>query len=981
MRDRPHQRNGQPMILTPDQRLRIFVSSTLQELAEERQAVREAIHRLRLAPVMFELGARPHPAHKLYRAYLAQSHIFIGIYWQSYGWVAPGAQISGLEDEYNLSANMPLLLYIKEPAPNREPALTRLLDRIRDENASCYKFFSTPDELRELVENDVVVLLTEFFETALGEGVPSELAPTAMTNVPVPRNPLLGRDQELETACRLLLREDVGLVTLIGPAGAGKSRLGIQVALDVRDHFRDGVYMVGLESISDPDLMIPTVAKTLGLTERTGELPLGEMLKGHLRDKQVLLLLDNFEQLLPAAPRIAELLEAGPQAKIVATSRTSLHLRAEKELPVLPLPLPPLNEGLGPEALSQYAAVQLFAQRAQGVRPGFQLTVENAPAVAEICHRLDGLPLAIELASARLRVLTPQALLARLKHRFEVLRGGTRDLPERQHTLYRAIDWSYNLLGEHERRLFRWLSVFAGGWAYEAADAICNAQGEGWIEVYDGLESLMDCNLLKPLEEVDGELRFGMLETIRDFAQERLDDSGEAEAMRHRHAQYFLSLAEHAGTETRQVEQQVWLRRLEAELDNLRTALGWAVEQCSDELALRLCGALGQLWEVRGHLNEGRRWIDQALACHSQAPAPFRIKALSVAGRLAFEQRDLGAAQAFYEEGLALAQESADPTQIASLLNNLGNVAWAQADVGRAGDLYDQVLALHRQQQDKRGIARVLNNLGLVAMRLRQYERAAQLMEESALLTEDLGDQQGLANTLFNLGLVTVRVKDGARRASDHFAACVELCRKLGYRRIQAYALNNLAMLALHEGDEALATSLAQESLELCRLQEDWLGAFYALINLSHAALDRGDPRQGACLLDEALTLLRQAETASGHQPREEIAWFLQGIVHLAVSTGQLKDAVQLAGADAALREAADGGLPPSASAYHKTLLAEAQSRLSGADFAEAWATGQATSAEQACRQAHMLIRGPQPLSALPENTRSLPQTLPIVGR
>lgn len=537
-----HDPKDRPIVIrTPDHRLRVFVSSTLKELAEEREAVRQAILRLHLAPVMFESGARPHPSHELYQAYLVQSHVFIGIYWQSYGWISPGMQISGLEEEYNLSADMPRLIYIKDPAPNREPVLTDMLSRIQNENTVAFKFFTTPDELEELVENDLALMLTEHFETARSdEQVPIESTHHPLTDVPMPRNPLIGREHELAGACDLLTRDDVGLVTLTGAGGAGKSRLGIHIALHLRDHFKDGVYLVKLEPISDPNLVIPTIAETLGIRETPGGQPLAEMLKDYLRDKQILLLLDNFEQIVAAAPKIAELMETCPQVKFVVTSRAPLHLRSEKEFAVPPLAAPVLKQVPDLCCLSQYTAVELFVQRAQSIKSDFKVTNENAPAVAEICHRLDGLPLAIELAAARTRLLNPQALLTRLEHRFDVLRGGTRDLPERQRTLRGAIDWSYDLLDDTAKALFKRLSIFDDGWTLEAAEAICNLEGDLGPSVLEAIESLIDNSLLTQTQDTEGQIHFGMLSTIRDYANERLMESGEADHLRRRHAEYGL---------------------------------------------------------------------------------------------------------------------------------------------------------------------------------------------------------------------------------------------------------------------------------------------------------------------------------------------------------------------------------------------------------------------------------------------------------
>ena len=485
------------VIRTPDQRVRVFVSSTLQELAAEREAVRDAVTLLRLVPVMFELGARPHPPRPVYRAYLAQSQVFVGIYWQSYGWVGPGEQISGLEDEYRLSAGLPRLVYVKSPAPEREPRLTQMLARIRDEGEVSYQHFSDPTGLQQLVENDLAVLLSERFEMARsGEGAADE-APLAGA-VPVPVTPLLGREQEAAAVEELVVGEGVRLVTLTGPGGVGKSRLMVEAARRLGPGFADGARFLELASVSAADLVAAAIAAGLGLNTSAG--PLITDLESYLRPRRLLLALDNFEQVMGAAPLLAELLAAAPGLVVLVTSRTVLRLSGEHEFPVPPLPVPPAGVGRDPADLQRYASVSLFVERAHAVAPGFELTDENAGAVAEICRRLDGLPLAIELAAARVRLLPPQALASRLDQRFSVLTGGARDLPERQRTLKNTLDWSFGLLSAGEQALFARLGVFAGPFSLLAAEAVGAGspdEGQASWQVMETLGSLVDSSLVR----------------------------------------------------------------------------------------------------------------------------------------------------------------------------------------------------------------------------------------------------------------------------------------------------------------------------------------------------------------------------------------------------------------------------------------------------------------------------------------------------
>ena len=457
------------VIRTPDQRLRVFVSSTLQELAAERQAVRDAVTRLRLVPVMFELGARPHPPRQVYRSYLAQSQVFVGVYWQSYGWVAPGEQVSGLEDEYLLATGLPRLIYVKSPAAERESRLAEMLARIRDAGDVSYQRFSAAAELQRLVENDLAVLLSERFERVPARDGAADGASLAGA-VPVPTTPFVGRGDDVAAVGDLVRAEGVRLVTLTGPGGVGKSRLAVEVAQRVGAGFADGVRFVALGSVRAGELVTAAIAAALGLSTSGGALI--SDLKSYLRARRLVLVLDNFEQVMGAAPLVAELLGAAPGVVALVTSRMVLHLSGEHEFPVLPLPVPPIGAGGDAAEVQRCASVRLFVQRAQAASAGFELTSGNAGAVAEICRRLDGLPLAIELAAARVRLLPPQALLARLDDKMGLLTGGARDLPERQQTLRNTLNWSFDLLSAREQALFARLGVFAGTFDLPAAEAV-----------------------------------------------------------------------------------------------------------------------------------------------------------------------------------------------------------------------------------------------------------------------------------------------------------------------------------------------------------------------------------------------------------------------------------------------------------------------------------------------------------------------------
>ncbi len=801
-----------PVIRTPDQRLRIFVSSTLEELADERAAAREAVERLRLTPVLFELGARPHPPRDLYRAYLDQSHVFVGIYGCQYGWIAPGESVSGLEDEYRLSGYRPKLVYIKRTPAERDPRLDDLLDRIRADDVASYREFSSADELRELIENDLAVLLTEHFEQLCA---PREPAPT---NLPVPRSPLVGRERELAVACDLLRSGDAHLVTLTGPAGCGKSRLGLHVALELFGDFEDGTFLVMLESIRDPEMVVPAIAQTLGVPETPGR-PGLEALGERLNDAHALLLVDNFEQVVQAAPAISILLERCPQLAVLATSRTPLRVRGEHELAIPPLATPVAFDA-DVENLSQYAAVALFAQRARGVRADFAVTDENAPAVAEICHRLDGLPLAIELAAARLKILSAEALLARLAARFDVLRGGTRDLPERHRTLRGAIDWSHDLLDEAERRMFRRLAVFAGGSTLEAADAVCDAEHDLGPDSLDVLASLLDSSMLTTSSGDEGDIRIGMLDTIHAYATERLLESGEDEHIRRNHAEYYCALGERVKPHLIGTDEPLWAGRLRAERDNLRLALEWSTAH-DVELGLRLGSSLYRFWEAHNMIVEGHGWLT-ALVVRPSPPSAARGAALHAAAALGCYLGEYEAARGYVSEALAIF-ETLD---------------------------------------DKRGIASALNELGLLASHEGDLAEAVRFLEESLAIKRGLGDDWLTANSIMNLGLVAGWRGDHTREYELH-AQSLALFEGLGERIRTAIAGHNLAHAAMHLGrlDEALEREVA--SLRLFDDIGDRDGCAECLEDLGMLGNARGDSRRAARLFGLADVVRREAGTQS----------------------------------------------------------------------------------------------------------------------
>ena len=579
-------------------------------------------------------------------------------------------------------------------------------------------------------------------------GLPADFPPLKtldcrLNNLPVQPTPFLGREQELAVIGGLLRREGVRLVTLTGPGGTGKTRLGLQVAADLSDLFASGVFFVNLAPISDPALVVPTIAETLIIREGIGQ-SLLERLQEELRQQQMLLLLDNFEQVVSAAEQVAALLTACPQLKVLVTSREVLHVRAEHEFPVPPLALPDPMHLPDLAALSQNAAVALFLQQTQAVKPDFQMTNANAHAIAELCARLDGLPLAIELAAARIKLLSPQALLARLSQRLAFLTSTSRDVPARQQTLRNTIAWSYNLLDTQEQRLFQRLSIFVGGCTLEAVEAVSSGVGDGAGSVFDGVASLLDKSLLLQREQVQGEPRVEMLETLREYGLEAVEASGGMEVTQEAHAEYYLRLAEEAEPELAGQEQAVWLERLEREHDNLRAALWWFLEQGeagqSMEMALRLAAALWRFWEYHSHWSEGGTFLERALAGSKGVEGPVQMKVLKAAAHLASVRSDNDRAEALSEECLARCRELGDTAGIALSLRILGMIARNRCNFVVACSRTEESLALFREVEDKEGTASALNNLANIVSQQGEYARAISLKEESPGTLQRVGE-------------------------------------------------------------------------------------------------------------------------------------------------------------------------------------------------------------------------------------------------
>jgi predicted ATPase len=647
------------------------------------------------------------------------------------------------------------------------------------------------------------------------EGVPSDFPPPRTldarpNNLPPQLTSFVGRDEQIAEVRTLLGR--TRLLTLTGPGGTGKSRLSLQVAAEVLTDYADGAFFVDLAPLTDPTLVPSTVAKALEVSEVAGRTIL-EAVKDHVRDRELLLVLDNFEQVVEAAPVVEELLTAAPKLKAIVTSRVVLGVRGEQEYGVPPLEPPDPERVPDLATLLRFEAVQLFAERALEVQPRFQVTEDNAAAVAEITARLDGLPLAIELAATRTKVLTPQQMLPRLQSRLSVLTSGARTLPERQRTLRGAIAWSYDLLDEAERRLFAWLSVFIGGWTLESAEAVCGLDGLGF-DVLEGLTSLVDKSLIRRHELGDGTMRFSMLETIREFGYEQLGDIGDLDVVVGRHAQYFLDLALEAEPHLTAGDQVEWLDRCEREHANIRAALRWAIADDDAERAQQVAGALWRFWQQRGHLAEGRRWFEEILSMPAaQGHTPARAKALIGAGGIAWWRQDREAAGAFYHEAVAIERELGDPARLAEALYNLSFFV-AGDDLESATRLLEESRDLFRRAGDERGVAQAVALLVMQDAQAGKWDRVIAGLQESVAIWRGVGDRLHLAFDLVWLGYANGR----AGNREDARAAAVEaltLFREADNATGLGIALVDLAFLAIWEGrpKDALMLAGASESL------------------------------------------------------------------------------------------------------------------------------------------------------------------------
>jgi predicted ATPase/DNA-binding winged helix-turn-helix (wHTH) protein len=727
----------------------------------------------------------------------------------------------------------------------------------------------------------------DVFDLSDSRELPSGKVARKRADLPVPRTSLVGREQQVAEVAALLLRPDIRLLSLTGPGGAGKTRLAIAVATAIAGHFTGGVKFVSLASITQPSLVATALADALEI-QKAGNRSIPQLIGDRLKNSEpFLLLLDNFEQVLPAATLVAEILDECPTFKILVTSRSFMRIYGEQEYPVAPL--------------AQKSAVELFAQRAAAVWPAFAITSENTSAVQEICLRLDGLPLAIELAAARTKILAPKAILDRLQSPLQLLTGGPLDLPERQQTLRNAIDWSHSLLNASEQKLFRRLSVFVGGCTLEGAEAVCNTRRDLDIDLFEGLSSLVDKSLVQRTDRAQTQPRFAMLETIREFALERLNDSGEPSATRRAHAAYCLVLAEEGNPELSAEDRTMWLTQCDAEIDNFRAAIDWLLETQDVDWSLRLCVALFRFWDMREHLGEGRARLETVLRLTGAERTKERARIAFFVGALASAQGDSRAASHFLKLGLSLYEELGDEQGIAAGLNALAIAARDRGDFALAQSYFERSLACWRLLSDRLAIARCLHNLANVVRVRGDYARARWALGEASNIFRELADRSGAAWSINQLGDIA-RATGESAAARESYRLALAAFREAGDPWGSARSLTDLAYIDCEETNHSDARAAFREAMET-----------FALL---------------------------------GH--RRGIARVLEGFASLALAEGHAARALTLAAAARQLRRLIGAYMSQSEQSSLDRRLAPAWKSISELDGKLAWTKGSAMTMEEA---------------------------------
>jgi predicted ATPase/class 3 adenylate cyclase/Tfp pilus assembly protein PilF len=841
--------------------------------------------------------------------------------------------------------------------------------QLRDMGEHRLKDLTRPEHIFQVVVPD---LPSDFPPIVTLDHRPNNLPPQLTT--------LVGREHQVTEILDKLARDGIRLVTLTGPGGVGKTRLGLQVGSEALNNFPDGVWFVPLEEASKSEGIVAALARALGVREVGGQ-PILQTLTEYLREKNLLIILDNFEQVAHAAPLVSRLLTSAHRLRALVTSRTRLGLQGEHEIVVPPLEvpdrdaIPPATELLG------CSAVRLFVERAHAASSRFSLTDTNAGAITEICRGLDALPLAIELAAARVKLLPPEALLSRMERRLGLLTGGRGDRPARHQTLRAAIAWSYDLLAPEEQVLFARLAVFASGFTLDAAETVCNPEGD--LDLLTGLESLVDHSLVRQSPETEEDLRFSMLTTIRDYAAERLAEAP-GDTTPNRHVAWCLDLLQQAEPALRGREQQTWLAQLEREHDNLRAALAWSQSTGHHADHLRLAGGMFPFWEMRGYFSEGRKWLSSALTADPDVPPTILARAQRGLASLMTHQGDYDEAVRMFQHSLTICRQRGDSHGAAESLAGLASVALRQGDHLAATPLFEESLSLFGEAGDAWGEAGVINGLAAVAHEEQDYARAQSLYQEALATFQRVADGRNMAITLNNLATVAHDGKDYGR-AIALYDQSLALTRLLEDKRTSAMALNNQAIVAHDQGDYQRATALYEESLALFRHLGDRRGIAYLLLGLGIIADDQGDHQRARALHEESLSHFQamgdrrgiasalttvaatthhegdddRAESLyhealayrKGSGDQEGIVECLDGLAAIAVSRGETERGVRLLAAGSGFHDREETSMSPARRNEYDLLLRGARASLGDDAFDSAWEAGNALSLEDAASE------------------------------
>ena len=848
-------------IRTPDQRVRVFISSTIQELADERKAAREAIERLHLIPVFFEAGARPHPPRDLYRAYLEQSHIFVGIYWNRYGWVAPEMEISGLEDEYVLSKDKPRLIYVKHSTVGREPRLTDLLGQIERGGTACYQKFSTPEELRDLLANDLALMLSENFQ--LSDEVKVSSVPAKRNPLPVFQGTLIGRENDINATIALLTHPDVPLVTLTGSGGTGKTSLGIYIANQLKEQFRDGVYYVPLATVTNPNSLIPSIAEHIGLFD-SGKQLLRESVLHFLYDKQILLVLDNFEQIVSAAPDLAELMHHCKHLKMLVTSRSPLHIRGEINYPIQPLAVPVDHPDQNQDDILNSPAVELFIRRAKEGNPLFTADKHNLDAIARICRKLDGIPLAIELAAARTRLLSPVALLGRMEKMLDTLTSGQRDLPERQRTLRATIDWSHDLLDDACKALFKRLAVFNGTWTLDAAEHVINWESTNLL---DAFEKLIDLGLVQCTYSEE-EAIFSVFETIREYAGELLQKSGEEDRLRAKHLEYYIGFVEAAYQYAWTPRRSEWFDKIDLAFQNIREACYRAVRRGDYQSGWRIFHALGFYWATNGKITEAIQWIDIAKVTSDHSRLDGIIKdidpiiqagALRASGVVHFLTSSFQPAVADLKESIRLYLENGQELEAGRAMSYCGVAGISAGDL-QSSQYFHRALEIGQQYHDSFNIVISSAFLSEVLAATGDIEGARKLVANAIHISKQINDSLLAALSLGQSANIEI-FTGNYTHAEAVYAESLDYARYTPLGSMKGWFEIGTAVCMFMRNDYTGAVKYFTSGLSSGRSVGDKAVILSGFLGFSFLALAEGKFERAARLYGAAESLLR----LSGH--------------------------------------------------------------------------------------------------------------------